>query len=685
MTDLSSDIIYPASRDSTVTGPAGPHSCICDLPTMAGASKSVVSLAVALLFATGALAAGGAGGEGAVTQGDPTLGGAGGSSTAVNGAPGETGSQVPFRAGGGGGGGAVDRNSGAGGAGGVGGTSIGPVAPMLAAAPGGGGGAAGSAGIVANGIIGSSVVGGNGVNGGDAPGVFLDVVGGGGGGGGEGGIGAWTPGGATATIANGVSVQGGAGGRGGLGGVSNDGVPDTVGSGGGAGDGGIGIYIGPGAQVTNLGIVEGGRGGTGGGIGGKIVVVEKPAVAGVGGAGGVGIEAEGGTIFNSGTVRGGLDAAGTSRAAAIFFRSGTSLLELRAGSNIDGLIHIGGFANARIFAAAPDQKIFGGLLVDGAGILDSGTQLLEVNSTIQGAGLLDIQGSGTVLLSTPANFVGVTTVAGGTFRAGAANVFAPASPHTVLTGGVLDTGGFNQTLQSLNNAGVVSLVGSAPGSTLTVTNAYVGNGGTLRLGTTLGGSASPSDRLVLDGPAASASGSTQVEIRNIGGLGALTAGNGIEVISGINGATTTAQTTRNAFRLAGDHVDAGAFEYRLQAADANGLGENWYLRSTVSVPTILFGNPSNPSGPGSLGGSGIPPDLLDPTSPSFSPGLVSVLLGAGLGNIGFGSQGLPLAANATGFNQVPAYRIEAGLLSSLPQQLRQSSFAMLGNLHRRIG
>ena len=34
-------------------------------------------------------------------------------------------------------------------------------------------------------------------------------------------------------------------------------------------------------------------------------------------------------------------------------------------------------------------------------------------------------------------------------------------------------------------------------------------------------------------------------------------------------------------------MDAGAYEYRLYAADASGAGENWYLRSTAEpVPAV---------------------------------------------------------------------------------------------------
>ncbi|MEJ8852452.1 autotransporter outer membrane beta-barrel domain-containing protein [Variovorax rhizosphaerae] len=191
----------------------------------------------------------------------------------------------------------------------------------------------------------------------------------------------------------------------------------------------------------------------------------------------------------------------------------------------------------------------------------------------------------------------------------------------------LDTGGFNQRVASLDNTGTVSLLSAAAGSTLTVTGAYVAHS-LLRLGTQLGGDSSVSDRLVLDGPGASASGNTTIQITNLGGLGVLTTGNGIEVVGGTNGATTTAQTTKSAFTLANGHVDAGAYEYRLYAADAQGAGENWYLRSTTTV---------------------VPPN--EPAAPV----------------------------------QVPTYRVEVPLLAAVPAQLRQADLAMLGNLHRRIG
>jgi subtilase-type serine protease len=68
-------------------------------------------------------------------------------------------------------------------------------------------------------------------------------------------------------------------------------------------------------------------------------------------------------------------------------------------------------------------------------------------------------------------------------------------------------------------------------------------------------------------------------------------------------------------------VDAGAYEYRLHAADVHGAGENWYLRSTAPFPG----------------------------------------------------------------SQLPAYRTEVPMLAALPEQLRQGNLAMLGSSRVRMG
>ncbi|ASR43603.1 hypothetical protein BEN78_09685 [Xanthomonas citri pv. mangiferaeindicae] len=208
------------------------------------------------------------------------------------------------------------------------------------------------------------------------------------------------------------------------------------------------------------------------------------------------------------------------------------------------------------------------------------------DGTITGAGRVVQTGPGAVLFGNANTYAGVTEVASGSLQAAMANAFSANSRHDVVKGGTLDLAGYDQTVGGLRNSGIVSLMGATPGTTLTVRGDYVGDGGTLRMSTTLEDSSSPTDRLVIDGGAVS--GRTLIELTNRQGLGAQTTGDGIELVRAINGATTTAQTTKDGFALVGEYVDAGAYEYRLHAADAAGLGENWYLRSTNRGEVPLF-------------------------------------------------------------------------------------------------
>jgi len=88
----------------------------------------------------------------------------------------------------------------------------------------------------------------------------------------------------------------------------------------------------------------------------------------------------------------------------------------------------------------------------------------------------------------------------------------------------------------------------------------------------LGSDASVTDRLVIGG---SASGTTGIVVNNVGGLGALTLGDGIMLVD-VAGASAA-----NAFSLNGP-VIAGAFNYRLfQNGLANPADGDWYLRSSA--------------------------------------------------------------------------------------------------------
>ena len=100
--------------------------------------------------------------------------------------------------------------------------------------------------------------------------------------------------------------------------------------------------------------------------------------------------------------------------------------------------------------------------------------------------------------------------------------------------------------------------------------------------------------------------------------------------------------------MPGGHVDAGAFEYRLFAADAGGAGENWYLRSALT--TVPPAAPPTPT----------------PTPPTPTR-----------------RQPTPAPDRRRRPSRCTARRCRCS--PRLPAQLRQTGAAMLGNLHQRIG
>lgn len=230
-------------------------------------------------------------------------------------------------------------------------------------------------------------------------------------------------------------------------------------------------------------------------------------------------------------------------------------------------------AKGQLDLANFDQSI-GSL--SGSGNVSLGTATLNTgadNSStmfsgqIAGSGGLAKTGRGTFTLDGANVYSGATVVAAGTLQAGAVNTFSAASAMTVNTGATLNLAGYNQRVAGMNLAGTVVVSGATPGTVLTVAGSWVGNGGLLKLGTV---SPSVSDHVLLSGPAAVASGLTTVQVGNFVGLGGATVGNGIELIGAAGGASVQG----NAFVLAGGHVDAGAYEYRL-----NNIGSGGYLSS----------------------------------------------------------------------------------------------------------
>ncbi|KDD17787.1 autotransporter outer membrane beta-barrel domain-containing protein [Bordetella bronchiseptica] len=307
----------------------------------------------------------------------------------------------------------------------------------------------------------------------------------------------------------------------------------------------------------------------------------------------------GGTTVNAGTVQVARDANLGAAGGAVRLQGAT-------------LASTASFASARALTLGAAGGTFATL----------GATTLGWDAAIDGAGGLTKTGAGDLVLSRANTYAGPTLIKEGRLAVNG----SIASPVTIDPDGVL--GGTGRILGAVANSGTV-----APGNsigTLTIMGNYAGTGGRLEMEAELGGDASPADRLVIDGGAAT--GSTSVAVINQGGLGGQT-DQGIPLVVARNGATTTA----DAFSLASP-VAAGAYEYKLLRGTPDGAAanaQNWYLRSGLLVPPAEV--------PG--GGPGGAPE------PEF----------------------------------IPFYRPEVALYAGAPMLMRAVGLQALGTYHERTG
>ena len=306
--------------------------------------------------------------------------------------------------------------------------------------------------------------------------------------------------------------------------------------------------------------------------------------------------------------------------------------------------------------------------IEGAGNYFLGSKTLTVGSnnlstTVSGiisdggasggtGGSLVKVGAGTLTLSGANTYSGTTSVNAGTLQAGATNTFSPNSSVTVANGGTLVLNGFNQTVPSVTNAGLVNMgTGTAPGTVLTTTR-YTGTGGTIAMNTFLGSDGSPSDKLVING--GTASGNSSLRITNAGGPGAAIVADGILVVQAINGGSTTAGA------FSAHPVSAGAFDYFLfRGGISPGTGDNWYLRNEVIAPPIQ-------------------PPITPPTTPTTPPTVPTTPPTPGPGEP-------PLPEAIPGAPPIPLYRPEVAVQSVLPTVAHELMTLGLGTFNERQG
>ncbi|WP_174522191.1 autotransporter family protein [Cedecea neteri] len=311
----------------------------------------------------------------------------------------------------------------------------------------------------------------------------------------------------------------------------------------------------------------------------------------------------------------------------------------------------------------------------------------EYLGTISGSGAVEKAGTGTLLFNSVNSYTGGTAVNDGTLIVGdsahasaslasGATVAAGASlgGYGTVNGDVTNSGtlGAANTLSplsagpqgnfqingNLTNTGLVQLGGSGVGNSLTVAGNYSGQNGVIALNTVLAGDGAASDKLIVSG--GSASGSSTLKVTNIGGAGAQTAADGIQLVQATNGATSTA----NAFKLSGGTVSAGAYSYYLaKGGVSDGSGGSWYLRNTVVV------QPVEP----------VPPDEGTPTPPetvtSITPGegTPDSIIEAGKGG------------EASGGETLNVYRPEVALYAEAPAVARQLNLQQIDTFHDRQG
>ncbi|MDR6609382.1 autotransporter outer membrane beta-barrel domain-containing protein [Pseudomonas synxantha] len=235
-------------------------------------------------------------------------------------------------------------------------------------------------------------------------------------------------------------------------------------------------------------------------------------------------------------------------------------------------------------------------------------------------------------------------------------------------------------LATLNNSGVIDLAGgnSRTNDTLTVEGNYVGNGGQLLLQSAVGDDSSPSDKLVVNN--GTLTGSTLISVTNVGGAGALTRQNGIQLVQ----AQGTAVSDNTAFALKAP-VSVGAFDYRLFKGGITPGSENsWYLRSSVVAPPLVTVANPDPA---------LPPTLVPIVAvPVAAPVVVATGVQPGQpGQPGQGPVGVVtveaavLPAAVPGAAPIPLYREAVPTWSVVPPAAAQLSLTALGTFHDRQG
>jgi outer membrane autotransporter protein len=395
---------------------------------------------------------------------------------------------------------------------------------------------------------------------------------------------------------------------------------------------------------------------------------------------GTGISAtsgSGGVTVNvqAGSVKGGWQADLTSvgstfgiQAAGIFLSSAASTL-----------INFGSIGALSDRAIAGDPQVINNGTIEGFVQFTGGNNSILNNGTFNLRHFADTTGSGRDTLRVAIADLGAGPNNSFTNIGTLALLGAPGATKLDATGQYLPLGNPNNAMAlngpvqgqligvtTFTNSGIIDLQSNpVAGDVLAITavaprqlgvagpGTFISNGGALRLDTVLnqGGAATRSDTLVVDGTSVGAGGPTSMVIRNAGGTGALTLGDGILVAEVLNPALSAS----GAFSLSGGSITVGAFDYFLFKGGASpGSQGNWYLRNTLIAPPIT---PPPDAAPGT------PP----PTPPEAAPGTP------------------PLPTPVPGAAPIPLFQPGVAVMSVVPSVARTLGLLTLGTFNERQG
>jgi outer membrane autotransporter protein len=240
---------------------------------------------------------------------------------------------------------------------------------------------------------------------------------------------------------------------------------------------------------------------------------------------------------------------------------------------------------------------------------------------------------------------------------------------------------------TLSNAGLIDLTRSGELTTdrLYVVGNYLGNGGRMALQSELAGDDAPSDRMVVS--QGTLAGSTSLRVSNIGGQGALTSANGIQVVEANQGATSS----NGAFTL-GNDLSVGAYQYYLFKGGVTAGSENsWYLRSSVAAPVAVAAVATPPEVPPEVPPVVPPveppvePPVSPPTTPPVTPPVTPPATPAPAAVAPVAAMGTPALPQAAPGESIPLYRLEVPVYAVVPPAAALLAQVALGTFHERQG